>query len=621
MLIFRVLKTLWAMLETRRRWAFTGLVALLFVAGILEMGGMLALFGYLKGLESNAVTGHRGGSVAQLLGRVWREPTQLQYVIGGGAVVVGVLLLKNLLSSSVTFLLNRFLMKLNERVSKRLFEGYLLSKYEIFNLRGVSGPANNLGRIFDLFSSCFGATAQVISDGATILMVALLLVVVDPWMTLGGILIFGVAGALLYYLTQRTLVTLGRQEVISRKDAGRYLNEGFNGLIDARLNNTRAYFVDNYMQALRLTSLVRRRRALMARLPQSINEVLLAVSVVAAVLAVTLRGSDIHAALPTLAIFGFAGMKLTGAMSRVSRSLQVIRQKAEEFDYFYDAVEEVAPDVFPGQVARTQDQYLSEEIPLAPGDDGRMHRELALEQVSFTYPKSERPALCDVSLTIPRGSFVSFCGPSGGGKSTLVLILMGLMKPDSGQVTCDARSVYSHIRTWHSRIGYVGQKMFIAGRTVRENVAFGLASHEIDDAKVWQALELASAADFVRQLPEGVETNLREQGSILSGGQRQRIIIARALYKDPDVIFFDEATAALDNITEREITQAIARLSGTKTIVFVAHRLSTIRQSDTIYVVDEGRIAASGTYDELLESSVRFRAMVHATEGPREQSA
>jgi ABC-type bacteriocin/lantibiotic exporter with double-glycine peptidase domain len=186
------------------------------------------------------------------------------------------------------------------------------------------------------------------------------------------------------------------------------------------------------------------------------------------------------------------------------------------------------------------------------------------------------------------------------------------MKPQTGSILCDGWSVFEHIRKWHANIGYVGQALYIAGRSVRENVAFGCPPEQIDDDKVWRALELASAADFVRALPGGLRTDLREAGSILSGGQRQRIVIARALYKDPDVLFFDEATAALDNVTEQEITNAITRLSGEKTVICVAHRLSTIRGSDTIYMVEGGSVVASGSYDELLATSDGFRAMAQA---------
>jgi ATP-binding cassette subfamily C protein len=582
------------------------------------MFGMIVLFGYIHGLEPNA-TGHRNGPVAKAVGFLLHQHhvPQLTYVALGGLLVVGMMLTKNLLSAGVNFALNRFLMKLNERVAKRLFEGYLLARYEVFSRRGTSKPANNISRIFELFSACFGAAAQVMSDGATLIMIAILLLFADPMLTVGSAVIFGTAGIALYFGTQRRLIQMGREEGVAARSASQFLGEGFKGLIDGRLNNTRGFFVGNYLGALRKTSLIRRRKVALSRLPQALNEVLLAASIVCAVLYLTLRGSGLHEALPLLAIFGFAGMRMTGAMSRISKSLQVIRNKVEEFDFFTGAVHEVAPDLWWGRERQMPpESYLFEERPLPAGVDGRLHRELELQGISFAYPEGKGDVVRGVSLSIPRGSFVSFCGPSGGGKTTLVLLLMGLMKPQSGHIRCDGWSVFEHIRKWHSNIGYVGQNLNILARPVRENVGFGLAPEQIDDEKVWRALELASAADFVRALPDGINTNLRESGSMLSGGQKQRIAIARALYKDPDILFFDEATAALDNVTEREITNAITRLSGEKTIICVAHRLSTIRSSDTIYLIEKGRVSASGTYEDLLVKSDSFRAMAEADRRP-----
>lgn len=612
MLIGRVLRILWALLEPRRRWIFCGLVGLMFVAGVLEMTGMVALFGYTRGLVPDA-TGRRHGPVAGLLRRVFEDQPQLEYVVWGGVVVVGVLLAKNLLSTLVHFLLNRFLMKLNERVSKRLFEGYLLARYEVFTHRGVSGPGRNISRIFELFSACFGATAQVMSDGAILIMVAILLVIVDPWLTFGAMAIFGFVGTGLYWSTQDLLRTMGKQEGVSRKMASRYLSEGFNGVLDGRLNNTRQLFVSRYVSALGSSSLIKRRKVLIGRLPQSLNEVLLGLTIVCAVLYMTLRGKSVTDALPTLAIFAFAGLRLTGAMSRVNRGLQTIRNKIGEFDYFYEAVSQVAPQLlYDRRDDQPTDQYLSDEEPLPANVDGRLHHELKVRDVSFGYLGTTKPAISNISLDIPRGSFVSFCGPSGGGKSTLVLLLMGMLKPQTGEILCDGQTILSHVRAWHAGIGYVGQKMFLAAGTVRDNVAFGIRADQIDDAKVWAALELAAAANFVRELPSGIYSDLKESGSVLSGGQKQRIVIARALYKDPEIIFFDEATAALDNLTEREITDAIARLSGKKTIICVAHRLSSIRRSDTIYMLEKGSVVAAGSYDELMEHSDAFRALALA---------
>ncbi len=616
MLIWRVIRILWSMLDRRRRGVFIALLGTMFVSGMLEMSGMIVLFGFTKGLVVK--DGMRGGPLAKALTRLVGPLEQLDYVLLAGSLVVLVMIIKHLLVTSAQFGLTRFLMKLNERVSKALFQGYLHARFERFTARGVEGPSRKISKGFDLMLASFGALALILSDSTILLMVASLLLFVDPGMTLVGMLVFGGAGASLYSITQRRVAAMSRRERLARKQSQRSLGEGFAGVIDSRLNNTQSLFVQNYMKSLAETSFTRRRKIAIARLPQSTNEVLLALTIVLAVLYLTIRGRSMAEALPTLAIFAFAGLKLTGTMSRVSKGFQTIREYFEELQLFVDDVRRVAPQVFQTDTLEpSEEHYLGDELPLPAGVDGRLHRTLTLRDVVFTYPGAERPAINGIDVSIERGSFVSFCGPSGGGKTTLVLLLMGLVKPERGDVLCDERSVFSHVRAYHAGIGYVGQQMYIARRSVRENVTFGAAAGPIDDERVWRALELARAADFVRELPDGLDTDLREGGSLLSGGQRQRIVIARALYKDPEILFFDEATAALDNITESEITGAIVGLSRHKTVVCVAHRLSTIRASDAIHFVENGKITASGTYDELLRTSEGFRTLARVEENSR----
>lgn len=605
----RVVRTLWDLLPVRRRRLFGGLVALLFLAGLIEMSGMVALFGYVSGLDPH--DGRRAGHLARLLRFLLdSDLPQLEYVLVGGGIVVGLLLVKNALSSMVHFSLNRFFMKLNEDVSRRMFEGYLLARFEVFGARGLAEPISRVGKATELLGTCFTSASQILADGAIVLTVALLLFAVDPWITLGAALLFGTAGVLLHASTQRLLTQLGKLESIAGKAAKASLREGFYGLIDGRLNGTRAQFVKGYGQALSKTSLARRRRALLSRVPQSINEILLSIGIVGTVLYITLRDLSIQDALPTLTIFAFAGLRLTAAMSRIAKGLQVIRQKSFDFSRFESDLREVAPEVFHSRASEVPtSRYLTSTTS---GKPLTFREALTLEDVSFTYPGGQRPALADVSLAIRPGEMVSFCGPSGGGKSTLLLTLMGMLTPSSGRILVDGTSIFESIPRWHEKLAYVGQHPYLTGSTIRANVAFGHPDGATDDARIWAALEKAQAAEFVRELPKGLDTGLADGGLKLSGGQRQRIVIARALFKDPEILVFDEATAALDNITEREITNAIVGLSRQKTVLCVAHRLSTIRESDRIHFVAGGRITATGSYENLLRESADFRELAEA---------
>jgi ABC-type multidrug transport system fused ATPase/permease subunit len=217
-----------------------------------------------------------------------------------------------------------------------------------------------------------------------------------------------------------------------------------------------------------------------------------------------------------------------------------------------------------------------------------------LSDIDFSYPAAARPALVGVSLTIRKGETVGLIGPSGSGKSTLVDVLLGMLVPAKGQVTVDGGDIFEDLRRWQDQIGYVPQSIYLTDDTLRRNVAFGIADEEIDDAAVDRALAAAQLQEFVASLPAGKETVVGERGVRLSGGQRQRIGIARALYHDPTVLVLDEATSALDTATEREVMQAVNALHGTKTIIIIAHRLTTVENCDRLYRLEEGRIAAEG---------------------------
>nr|WP_255422295.1 ATP-binding cassette domain-containing protein [Tessaracoccus sp. MC1627] len=236
--------------------------------------------------------------------------------------------------------------------------------------------------------------------------------------------------------------------------------------------------------------------------------------------------------------------------------------------------------------------------------------DIVFDQVTFTFPDADEPVLDRVSGVIPKGHTVALVGSSGAGKTTFVDMLLALFTPDQGSMTVDGVSIHDHPIAWWQQLGMVAQDVFAMPRSIRENVAFGFEEGEIDDGRVREALHLAQLDDFVADMPEGIHSLLGQQGLRLSGGQRQRIGIARALYRQPQVLILDEATSALDNETESRITQTLKGLHGKVTIVVVAHRLSTVKHADQILFFSQGRIAARGTMAELVESNEEFANLV-----------
>ena len=243
-----------------------------------------------------------------------------------------------------------------------------------------------------------------------------------------------------------------------------------------------------------------------------------------------------------------------------------------------------------GVCAMIQDQQDREEAPASRVRPAPLLAPIRVEQLRFAYEEGQEPVLRDLNLQISPGSSVGIMGATGAGKTTLVDLILGLLEPQQGRILYGNLDIHENIRQWQARIGYVPQNIYLTDDSIRANVALGLYSHQIDDESVWRALEAAQLADFVRSLPKGLDTVIGERGVRISGGQRQRIGIARALYYDPEILFLDEATAALDTATEAAVMESVRALSGKKTCIIIAHRRSTIQNCDAIYELREGRL-------------------------------
>lgn len=613
MVLVTVLKALWRMLEPRRRFYFVLLVGWLFVTGVFEMASMMALLGYIRGLSPGR-GGGRFGLVMKAVRLFFAEPTLLQYAVVGGMTVVGIIAIKHVQGLLSRYHLSRFLSNLHFRIAQQLFGALAAMPYEeIIRGGGGRGLKDRLTGTLEMLNGAFQTATKILADGAMVVMILLLLLFVDFRLTLLGLALFGGAGLTSYRILQRELKQMGRVEHKANQRVSSALNDAFGGLVEARLRDRVPFFQKRFASALAETNRVGRKESALGRLPGTTNELLLALAIVTTVIYMVVTQKNIAEALPILGVFGFAGMRANTALSRVTKSFQSLRQRGERFEKRVAELEKIAPRVL-GSSDVEVPTYLAAEKPLPVGRDGRLSREITLESVSFSYPSAKKRAVSEVSLKISRGQFVSFCGESGGGKSTLAMLLMGLIEPTAGRVLCDEWSVFEHIRAWQRNIGYVGQMPYLANATVRENVAFGEDPAKVSDERCWAALELAAARAFVEEMPNKLDTRLSADSGGLSGGQRQRIVIARALYHDPDIVVFDEATAALDNLTEQEITRAALRLRGTKTVVCIAHRLSTIEHSDAIHLLDRGRVIASGTYQQLLARSAEFRRLARVRE-------
>ena len=315
--------------------------------------------------------------------------------------------------------------------------------------------------------------------------------------------------------------------------------------------------------------------------------------------------------LPLLGLFAYAGFRIIPSANRVLRHLGQVRWGRGAIDHLYEDHVALVP----------ADRVDGVEASAAEGEPIEFRESLRLEYVTFTYAGAARPALADVELTVRRGESLGIVGRTGAGKSTLVDVLLGLLEPE-GQVLVDGRDVRENLASWQRHIGYVPQSAFLVNASLRRNIAFGLPQHRIDDGLVRAAASMAQLDEMIDGLPDGLQTRVGERGIRLSGGERQRVAIARALYRDPQLLVFDEATSALDAITERYVTDAIEALQGSRTLIIIAHRLSTVRACDRLLLLEDGCAAVVGTYDELLRESALFRQITaHAADSAGVASA
>jgi HlyD family secretion protein len=305
--------------------------------------------------------------------------------------------------------------------------------------------------------------------------------------------------------------------------------------------------------------------------------------------------------LPLISIYALAGFKLLPAFQQIYFSISTIQ----------------------GNIASLEnlkiDLHSSQKTDLSINDKSNFQNDkekikflnsIQLLNVSFSFSETNEPFINNLNLKFPKNSIIGLVGPSGSGKSTIIDIFMGLIDPDSGYVGYDNNILQPHQkRAFQNKIGFVSQSIFLADTSIKENIAFGITPQKINNKKIDTAIKLANLEDVIQTLPDGINTLVGERGVQLSGGQRQRIGIARSLYNDPEILVFDEATSSLDGLTEKLIMDAIDSFAGKKTIILIAHRLSTVKKCDLIYFIDKGQVVDEGTYEHLLATNSSFKKM------------
>ena len=425
-----------------------------------------------------------------------------------------------------------------------------------------------------------------------------LLVLISPFATLGAVLALGLPTILIYRLMQHRLAEAGQVAEESMASMIQWTEQAIGGIKEILVTDRAGFFIDRQGQKAQRFVGAMRSMMLLSSVPRLVTDALAVTAMVAIVLIILARGQDPQSVLPLLGMFAVAAIRLMPSVTRIANGLAQLR-------FHYAASEGLYNELHALDGDRTvRRRAVSGQPPTSPFPFGRS---LVLDHLSYRYPSMPGLAIDDVSLEIPRGHWVGLIGPTGAGKTTLVDLVLGLFVPSSGRILIDGRDLQEDVAGWQHNIGYVPQSIYLMDDTVRRNVAFGLHDQEIDDERVWQALRAAEAETMVRALPGGLGAMIGERGGRLSGGERQRLGIARALYRDPQVLVVDEATANLDNETEAAIVHTLDGLRGEKTIIVIAHRLGMVKDCDCIYLLKGGRLHNSGRLSDLFPTDPAFR--------------
>lgn len=571
----------------RRAW----LILVVFVASsIMEVTGVVSIVPFLAVLGSPAVITSQ--SVISALYRAGGFQAHDHLLVALGIAAFVTLLVAALIRLLTVYVLSRYIHSCRLDLSCRLLEGYLRQPYGFFLARHSGELSTMVLSEVDMFvDNALMPMAQIISSAFVCGLLIVLLVFIDPVVATVATASVGMVYVLIYRSSQKRIAQSGEERTQANRERFEVASEAFAGIKSIKVMGLEPTYVNRF----RLPSQVAARSIILnttlSQMPRIIVEAAGLGFIILLALLRTLRKQDQNdVVLPLLGLYAFAGYRMLPA-------LQSIYQNFNNMRFAASVITRLREDM----------ALCRRALPLLDaGPTPFLTRELRLEKLSFAYPKTgsgegQRAGICNVSLTLKAGQCLGIIGKTGAGKTTLVDVILGLLVHDSGQILVDGVPITDANRqAWQRRIGYVPQDIYLTASSVTENIAFGLDVESIDHARVAEVAKMAHIDAFIEtQLPQGYRTNIGERGITLSGGQRQRMGIARALYRDPDLLIFDEATSALDTDTETAVISALTELAGKKTIIMIAHRLTTLSRCDEIIRLDNGRVDSADRQRQL----------------------
>lgn len=490
--------------------------------------------------------------------------------------IIVIYIVKNIYIIVEKNIIYRFSYRVQRTMSTNLLKSYMREPYTFHLNNNISVLQRSMQEDTDQFTKGIIHSMEMIAEICVCVAIGIYLFIVSKSITviIAGLLLLCLA--VFSYISKKYSSAWGREGQQYKSKIYQWMNQSLGGIKEIKVLNREESFIRHYDGYFAGYVRVLRLNRLIGVIPKYIIEMVCMTGLLLAVIFKIFFGQkNLEEFLPQLAVFAVAAFRLLPSVGKINEHLSAVLYALPSLELIYNDLQEVdKPEI-------TEQQR---------DDDWKFKDKLQIKNVTYAYPDGDVNVIEHADFTIERGTTVAFVGASGAGKSTMVDILLGLLAPQYGKIYADGMNIYKNLPTWQKEIGYIPQTIYLSDDTIRNNVAFGVDEKEIDEQAVVRALQQAQLYDFVESLPEGLDTYVGDRGVRLSGGQRQRIGIARALYHNPEVLVLDEATSALDNDTETAVMEAIEKLQGHKTLLIIAHRLTTIKNADVIYEVGNGKV-------------------------------
>ena len=581
-----IFKKLMHILNREQKKKMAGLGLMIFFGALLEMLGVGLIMPVVEGVMAGDALLEKW--YIRLLGNFLPFDTANEWLLFMIAAIIAVFILKNAYLLLQTWAQARFVNKNQSKTISYMLEEYLNRPYEYYLNADIPTVFRTIdGDVPKVFTTLM-EFIQLGTEGMVSLVLGLTLLITNPTMTLMLLVIAVGMTVIVIRVLKPTLNRLGRTSQKIQSQMGKWKLQSIYGIKDVKILNKENFFAGSFGKYSDRNAKLTTNYTVLNNMPRLLIETFSICGILGYLAVCIVNSQDLTELMPQISAFAVAAMRLMPSINRINTHLTNIAFYEPSVNYVYENVDFTS--------YKLKGKYEKEKS--GNGEPIRLEKEIRMEGITYQYPESDKPVLVDAQMAVPVGKSVGVMGPSGAGKTTAVDILLGLLKVKSGRILCDGRDIFENYESWLSHIGYIPQTIYLTDDTIRENIAFGVAKEEIDDARVWEVLEEAQMKDFVKGLPQEIWTTIGERGVRLSGGQRQRLGIARALYHNPEILVFDEATSALDTETESAIMEAIDSFHGRKTLIIIAHRLRTIENSDIIYKAEGGKIRRTVLTDE-----------------------